>query len=53
MGQVHQDLDTASSAFILMSLLRGISVHRLNQANMDMTEVKAEILRLVQKWLVA
>jgi AcrR family transcriptional regulator len=53
LGQVHQDLDTASSAFILMSLLRGISVHRLNQANMDMTEVKAEILRLVQKWLVA
>lgn len=53
LGQVHQDLDTPSSAFILMSLLRGISVHRLNQANMDMTEVKAEILRLVQKWLVA
>lgn len=52
LGQIHQYLDTPSSAFILMGLLRGISVHRLNRANMDTTQVKAEILRLVQKWLV-
>jgi AcrR family transcriptional regulator len=52
LGQIRQDVDTASAALIIMSLLRGISVHRLNNAAMDGAVVKAEILKMVERWLV-
>jgi AcrR family transcriptional regulator len=53
LGQVEQNVDAQSAAFIIMSLLRGISVHRLNNASMDAGRVKDEILRMIEKWLVA
>ena len=53
LGQVRPDLDTASAAFILMSLLRGISVHRLNGGAMDASAVRQEILQMMGRWLVA
>lgn len=52
LGQIRADVDAKSAAFILMSLLRGISVHRLNQASMDPAAVKAEILRMIGEWLL-
>lgn len=53
LGQIKQDVDEKSCAFIIMSLLRGISVHRLNNAVMDeAVDVRKEIFRLMEKWLV-
>ncbi|WP_236598287.1 TetR/AcrR family transcriptional regulator [Alicycliphilus denitrificans] len=51
LGQIKQDVDTRSAAFIIMSLLRGISVHRLNDPTMNALTVKEEILRMMHKWL--
>lgn len=52
LGQIQQHVDTRSAAFIIMSLLRGISMHRLNDGSMDPIAVKKEILRMVQGWLL-
>jgi AcrR family transcriptional regulator len=52
LGQIKPDVDAQSAAFIIMSLLRGISVHRLNNAAKDSVAVKKEILRMIGKWLV-
>ncbi|WP_303834436.1 TetR/AcrR family transcriptional regulator [Acidovorax soli] len=52
LGQIKQDVDTQAAAFIIMSLLRGISVHRLNNAAKDAVAVKKEILRMIGKWLM-
>lgn len=51
LGQIQPHVDTRSAAFIIMSLLRGISMHRLNDAAMDPIAVKNEILRMVKEWL--
>lgn len=52
LGQIRPDVETRSAAFIIMSLLRGISVHRLNKADMDPAAVKGEILRMMGEWLI-
>ncbi|WP_225934629.1 MULTISPECIES: TetR/AcrR family transcriptional regulator [unclassified Cupriavidus] len=51
LGQIREDVETRSAALIIMSLLRGISVHRLNKASMDPASVKAETLRMLAQWL--
>lgn len=53
MGQIKPNVDTHSAAFILMSLLRGISLHRLNNKVVDAAVVRSEILQMVGRWLVA
>jgi len=39
-----------SAAFIIMSLLLGISVHRLNRTSMEPAAVQAEIERMLAQW---
>lgn len=53
LGQIKQDVDVKSAAFIIMSLLRGISVHRLNDTTTNARTVKEEIYRMMQKWLTS
>lgn len=52
LGQIRLDIDTQSSALVIMSLLRGISVHRLNDASMNAALVRKEIHRMLGAWLV-
>lgn len=52
-GQIKPNVDTHSAAFILMSLLRGISLHRLNNKVVDAAVVRSEILQMIGRWLVA
>lgn len=51
LGQIREDVDTQPAAFIIMSLLRGISVHRLNNPSKDAVRVKNEIFRMLGTWL--
>lgn len=51
LGQIRADVDTRSAAVIIMSLMRGISVHRLNEGTVDATAIRVGIRKLIESWL--
>lgn len=52
LGQIRTDVDTHSAALLIMSLLRGVSLHRLNSAQMvSHAATKTQLLTMLNLWL--